>query len=167
MHCPWAAKSHVLALPSPPPPSQVAALQWSPALPDPADGRACRSSTPPLGASGGSGGSGGQGLEQLTLMTVGVDRLIRVWVEVKIQDLLPAHLTKPPPPRGEPPPGAACRHARTHSSIKRTQSGAASASLPAASSHQTLRALGAAAGAAAGRVRAALGCTRTLVRGCP
>ncbi|KAF5837390.1 hypothetical protein DUNSADRAFT_4438 [Dunaliella salina] len=81
-------------------PVQVMAMQWSPLLPDP--GGSQPSSTRPLDHGKSSGGCA-RGNEQLALMTVGVDRLIRVWVEVRMQDLLPAHLMRPPPPpRGHP-----------------------------------------------------------------
>uniref|UniRef100_A0A7S3QTG6 Uncharacterized protein n=1 Tax=Dunaliella tertiolecta TaxID=3047 RepID=A0A7S3QTG6_DUNTE len=81
-------------------PVQVMAMQWSPVLPDPRGSQSC-STRPPAHRTSSSGCN--RGSEQLTLMTVGADRLIRVWVEVRMQDLLPAHLMKPPPPpRGHP-----------------------------------------------------------------
>lgn len=66
-------------------------MQWSPALPENDSSSSSNLSS-----------NNSRSNEQLALMTVGVDRLIRVWVEVRMQDLLPSHLTHPPPlPRGE------------------------------------------------------------------
>lgn len=79
---------------------QVTSMQWSPILPSNSTGTSSShahsrgSHADPHRHAAKLGHN-----EQLALMTVGADRLIRVWVEVKMQDLLPSHLMRPA--RGE------------------------------------------------------------------